>query len=168
MRTIVGIATLACWVASCTATPTVRGELGEQESTAPSFFMPPAAQGVRRDSAPPGVSFSFEVPYPATMLTSAVDEFYRSKGWTRRDELLMFRGQKTSDYPNGWSDYLHGEAVVHSWAANWESPKGEYVTYRLEYRVPQGTSVTRAASVSVQAVYQSAEAADRIRQSRGR
>lgn len=135
-----------CVLAACT-----RGAATQVEPRA-ELVMPSDARDVKVSSEGKDVSFMLRQPYPADELLADLRNRYHPPDWQQVDELLLFPGRRTSEFPAGWSEYSEKDQIVRMWIANWRAVTGATVTYIVRYRWPRERRLDESASAEVQAI----------------
>jgi hypothetical protein len=107
---------------------------GAESASHSKVFIPQSAHDTKVFRDGTDVVFSFDEPYPAERLRLLIDNAYRPPTWQRIDELALFPGRRTSEWPGGWSQYSQDGNQVHRWVANWKHQDGTVVTYVITYR----------------------------------
>jgi hypothetical protein len=115
------------------------------------LFVPAGATAIAVGNGGLEVSYQVAEPYPAARFIESIDRFYASP-WTRRDELVLFPGRRSSEFKDGWTEYYDGGSSVFMRPANWQSATGDVASVVIRYRVPEGSSPTIGSDAMVQAV----------------
>jgi hypothetical protein len=115
------------------------------------LLVPPNAQDVRVPGAGDEVSFVVPEPYAATAFRVRLDNAYAPPTWKKVDELTMFPGSKTSDFPGGWRQYSEAGNSVRMLPLNWRRSDGTVVTYVIRYRWPFSQTTGVGGHAEVQA-----------------
>ena len=118
-----------------------------------AIFIPKQHRNLRTEANGNSVFFEVEQRYPAEQLLLSIDNHYHPPEWSKKDELYLFPGSKTSDYAAGWRDYLQKGDRVKMWMGNWRRNDGAFVTYIVRYRWPEGRSIEEAPIAEVQAAF---------------
>jgi hypothetical protein len=79
------------------------------------------------------------VDYPAEPAIKTISKTLRKEGWTPLDSDY-WNPTIPSSHRRGWQQFQDSTAspttTVNQWMAQWQNPKGDLVSYTLEYRYP--------------------------------
>jgi hypothetical protein len=115
----------------------------QPESTGlpPELVIPPGALQVSTwvDWRATTVHFRLVSAFPATDYLSSVSKHLEGGGWKPLPEDWL-NPNVSSSHIQGWTYFLDKTAIppsgVHQWLADWQSPSGDIVSYRLRYSSP--------------------------------
>jgi len=115
----------------------------QPESTGlpPELVIPPGALQVSSlvDSRATTVHFRLVSAFPATDYLASVSKHLEGRGWKPLPEDWL-NPNVSSSHVQGWTYFLDKTATppsgVHQWLADWQSPSGGIVSYRLRYVSP--------------------------------
>lgn len=123
------------------------------QSDVPNEIVVPAgASDLKVNAGGADVYYTLADPHPADELFGHLRDKYHPPDWKQVDELLLFPGRRTSEFPAGWSEYSQDSKIVRMWMGNWRNTDGTTVTYIIRYRWPREQRLDRAAIAEVQAI----------------
>ena len=127
----------------------------------PPLVIVEGAKDVRHTSEHDGViEYWNEDAYPAGVTIKRLDSLLLEAGWRSTDEDVLSESANNDLRTWGTSYEPSGEAV-HQWSGTWKNAKGDFVTYVLRYRVPNGKPIP--AKLEILGVYMTSERVQRLR-----